>query len=91
MAQQMLRAVGHVTKQLGVLQAAPADYARRTRERRMTVHGLTDDAIQADVAARAEARKSKDFSKADGIRASLESRGVKLEDGPAGTEWHVEP
>src|SRR2546426_5517728 len=45
--------------------------------------------IEAQVAARERARKSKDFKEADRIRAALLARGVELEDTPTGTKWRV--
>jgi cysteinyl-tRNA synthetase len=39
------------------------------------------------VAERAEAKKARDFARADAIRAELASRGIALEDGPSGTVW----
>lgn len=41
------------------------------------------------VAARDQARKSKDFKAADAIRAELKARGVEIEDTPQGTKWRV--
>jgi len=41
------------------------------------------------IAARAQARKSKDFKAADAIRAELGARGVEIEDTPQGTKWRV--
>jgi cysteinyl-tRNA synthetase len=41
------------------------------------------DAIQA----RADARKARDFARADAIRKDLEARGVEIKDGPQGTTW----
>lgn len=45
--------------------------------------------IEALVAERAEAKKSKDWARADGIRDELKKRGIVLEDGPAGTLWKM--
>jgi cysteinyl-tRNA synthetase len=41
------------------------------------------------IAARAAARKSRDYAAADRIRNELAGRGVTIEDGPAGTTWRV--
>ena len=43
--------------------------------------------IEERIAARAQARKSKDFKAADAIRAELAGRGVEIEDTPLGTKW----
>jgi len=48
---------------------------------------LLDFLMQNAIAARADARKNKDFAKADDIRKTLEALGVVLEDGPQGTVW----
>jgi cysteinyl-tRNA synthetase len=39
------------------------------------------------VEARDRARAAKDFSRADALRDELQSLGVRLSDGPAGTAW----
>jgi len=41
------------------------------------------------VAARNQARKSKDFKAADAIRAELLARGAEIEDTPQGTKWRL--
>jgi len=43
--------------------------------------------VEAQIAARAEAKTAKDFAKADAIRAALDAAGVELRDTPTGTTW----
>jgi cysteinyl-tRNA synthetase len=53
---------------------------------------LSDEAIQALLDERLEARKAKDFARSDAIRDELAAQGVLIKDGPDGTtwEWKVE-
>ena len=41
------------------------------------------------IAARAQARKSKDFKAADAIRGELAAKGIEIEDTPTGTKWRM--
>ncbi|MDR2257913.1 MAG: cysteine--tRNA ligase, partial [Treponema sp.] len=58
----------------GALEKGPEDEAL-ARE----IEGLINE--------RKEAKKAKDYARADHIRQTLKERGIILEDGPAGTIW----
>jgi len=45
--------------------------------------------VEERIAARAQARKSKDFKAADASRAELRARGIEIEDTPTGTKWRI--
>lgn len=47
----------------------------------------SDPRIDALVAERWQARKARDFARADAIRAELTAEGIDVEDGPDGSKW----
>ena len=49
-----------------------------------------DSEVEALIHQRTQARKEKDFAKADAIRDRLKEMGIVLEDTPAGVKWHRE-
>jgi len=71
-----LRASGQL---MGLLTQAPEAWFRGGAE--------DTDAIETAIQERLSARKSRDFARADAIRADLAERGIILEDGPGGTTW----
>jgi cysteinyl-tRNA synthetase len=72
-----LRASGQL---MGLLNQAPEAWFRGGAEE-------DTDAIEKAIQERLNARKSRDFARADAIRADLAERGIILEDGPGGTTW----
>ena len=68
---------------LGLLQREPRQFLQALP----AGDGLSQERIEELIAARAAARKRKDFDEADRVRKQLLDVGVVLEDGPKGTIW----
>jgi len=66
---------------LGLLQQDPELWFRGKAD------GISEDEIAALIMERAEAKKAKNFARADEIRTQLKEAGILLEDTPAGTNW----
>ncbi|MDN3555001.1 cysteine--tRNA ligase [Halomonas maura] len=71
---------------LGLLQQAPASFLKGGAGELP----LPEDEIEARIAARAEAKKARDFARADGIRNELAALGIVLKDSREGTSWVLE-
>ncbi len=73
----------------GILQEDAQEYLKKKHDKAMAGLKIGPDEIERMIAERAEARKSKDFKRADAIRAELLEQGIVLEDTPGGTIWKV--
>jgi cysteinyl-tRNA synthetase len=74
---------------LGLGEQQPEAFLGRVRARRVKAAGLSEEAVERDIAARNQARKDRDFQAADAIRSRLAEKGIELMDGPEGTNWRV--
>lgn len=73
----LLKMLGGV---LGILQSDPNEFLQA---------GANVDVAKIEelIAARAQARKDKNWAEADRVRAALSEMGIVIEDGPTGTTW----
>jgi cysteinyl-tRNA synthetase len=81
-----LRRMGKV---LGILTQTPQAYFAAKKRSALESQALDASAIDALVRERTEARKARNFARADEIRAQLEAMKVVLEDAPGGTTWKI--
>ena len=70
---------------LGLLQRDPVAFLQQ--DRAQSTGGLSAAQIEQLIAQRNDARRNKNFARADQIRDQLSGQGVILEDGAGGTTW----
>ncbi len=85
-AAQSIRALGEV---LGLLREMPEAYFGAAKQGAVEAKGLDPAAVEAKIDERNQARKDKDWKRADAVRDELAALGVVLEDGPGGTTWKI--
>lgn len=88
-----LSAIGaHIVKLFGVLNILQADankYISSIKDAFLRTHNITTEFIVERLNARANAKKNRDFARADAVRDELLSMGLQVCDTPHGTEWDV--
>jgi len=77
--EELLASASAAARALGVLAMSKEEWFQG---------GGDSKAIEAKIAERAEAKRSRDFATADRIRDELAGRGVTIEDSATGTTWH---
>lgn len=73
---------------LGILEYAPDEYLQAHKLEK-TSSNITEEEIEALIEERIEARKEKNWARADEIRDELDEKGILLEDKADGTIWRV--
>ena len=76
---------------LGLLQQSPEDFFREHRRLSLAALGVSEEDVDKLIADRAQARKEKDWARADEIRDQLSAMSISVEDKPDGTRWRVKP
>ena len=66
------------------------DLDKALAEKETAVDNETKTYVEAKIAERAEAKKAKDFAKADAIREELLSKGIVIKDTREGTVWEIQ-
>jgi cysteinyl-tRNA synthetase len=74
---------------LGMFSESPQTYFDNMKSFRLNKKSIDPAEVDKMVKERFEARKAKDWEKADLIRKQLEEMNIKLEDGPEGTVWQI--
>jgi cysteinyl-tRNA synthetase len=83
-ARNKLRKLGEV---LGLFGSEPAAWLGKAQQAALAGTGLTEEAIEALIAERQQARKDHDFARSDAIRDELAAKGIELLDSKDGTRW----
>ena len=74
---------------LGVLRVPARGFVEEEKSRHVAQAGVDVAEIERLIGERTAARKTRDFKRADEIRAELLARGIALKDGAEGTSWSV--
>ncbi len=74
---------------LGLLSGDPKDLDSREKGRHLARVGLDEGTVKRLIAERGQARKERNFQRADEVRDLLLGKGILLLDTPKGTEWRI--
>jgi cysteinyl-tRNA synthetase len=87
---RMLHDIRSVAGILGIFLLSPADYFSAKKQKGVSDQAIDPAFVDDLIRQRAEARKTKNFKRADEIRGQLQTMKIILEDGPGGTTWRFE-
>ena len=75
---------------LGIVMESPFAYFEKKKTKRLAAMRMTPDEIETLLQERRDARKAKDWTRADQIRDHLAQLHIVIKDRPDGTSWMVE-
>jgi cysteinyl-tRNA synthetase len=74
---------------LGFFERPPSQFLHARRTRLAAQRGIVPADVDARLVEREQARKAKDFARADAIRAELREKGIVVMDTPRGADWRI--
>ena len=86
---KMLNDIKEVYSILGLFEQNPGSFIKEIKDKYINKLGLNPQEIEEKITERLEAKKNKDFEKADKIREELDSKGIILNDTIDGTAWDL--
>jgi cysteinyl-tRNA synthetase len=73
----------------GLFQSEPEQYFSARKHEGISTAGISEADVQRLIDERLEARRQKNWARADEIRDELAAKGITLKDTSQGTEWSV--
>ena len=86
---KMVKDIRKVYSVLGLLEQNPEKFIIELKEKYLKKLQISPKDIEIFIEERANAKKNKDYNKADFIRTELDSKGIILNDTVKGTEWDI--
>jgi cysteinyl-tRNA synthetase len=74
---------------LGLMAMSTPAFQEEVKRKRLPLLGLDAAQIDAMVEARADARRAKDWARADELRGELEARKIAVMDRADGSDWRL--
>ena len=74
---------------LGILNSSPQSYFEHKKERGLESASVDAAWVEKMIIERTEARKAKNWKRADEIRKELDKMNIQIEDRPDGTSWKI--
>jgi cysteinyl-tRNA synthetase len=84
-----LEAFALVGEAINLMTMSSDGFQAEVKAKRLKTLGITPEEIDAELAARSQAREAKDWARADEIRDDLEARGIVIMDRPDRVDWRV--